>query len=55
VEFPQQVSNFHNGRKLAEIIAEQILVNRGLKPDELSAKPKDLNPVMAEPTNTRSK
>ena len=47
VKFPEVTTNFHNGTKVAEIIVEETKVNRALKTADLSAKPKDLKPVMS--------
>lgn len=48
VNFPQQITKFHGKQKLAEITVEQIKVNGRLIPDNLSAKPADLKPVMSQ-------
>jgi len=45
---PQQISIFHEGRKLAEITVEETKVNHGLKSNDLATKPANLNPVMAQ-------
>jgi len=47
VKFPEVTTSFHNGTKVAEIIVEETKVNRVLKTADLSAKPKDLKPVMS--------
>ncbi|MGO9271960.1 MAG: hypothetical protein ACLQOO_17130 [Terriglobia bacterium] len=47
VRFPQRITKFHDGRKVAAITVEKIMVNRGLRPDDLSARPPDLKPVMS--------
>ena len=49
VKFPQQISNFHNGKKVAAITVEQTRINQGLKLDDLSVKPPDRKPVMPPP------
>jgi len=49
VKFPQRISKFQNGRKVAEITVEQTKLNRGIKASDLSIKPPDLNPVMSRP------
>jgi hypothetical protein len=47
VRFPQRVSNFHSGKKLAEITVEQTKLNSGVNPNDLAIKPPDLKPVMS--------
>jgi len=49
VKFPQRITIFHGAAKLAEITAEQTVVNRGIQRDALAAKPQDLKPVMSAP------
>ena len=47
VKFPQRISSFHNGTRVAVITVEQTRINQGLKLADLSVKPPDLKPVMA--------
>lgn len=49
IKFPHLISKFQGGTKLAEISVEQIKLNRGLKPADLSVKPLDQKPVMSQP------
>jgi hypothetical protein len=49
IRFPQRISKFQNGRKLAEITVEQIKLNGGMKAGDLAVKPPDLKPVMSQP------
>jgi hypothetical protein len=49
VKFPHLISTFQGGTKLAEIVVEQIKLNRGLKVADLSLKPRDQRPVMSQP------
>ncbi len=49
VKFPQRITNFQSGRKLAEITVEQIKLNGGIKAGDLAIKPPDLKPVMSQP------
>ncbi|OLB25280.1 MAG: hypothetical protein DMG41_10170 [Acidobacteria bacterium] len=46
LQFPHRRSNFHFGKKLAEITTEQIRLDTGIKLKDLAIKPTDLNPVM---------
>lgn len=48
VKFPQRISIFHGGRKLAAISVVQTRVNGGIKPDDLATKPVDLKPIMSQ-------
>jgi hypothetical protein len=49
VKFPSRRANFHDGARLAEITADSIIVNGGLKQSDLAAKPSDLKPVLRRP------
>jgi hypothetical protein len=49
VKFPQRITKFQSGRKLAEITLEQIKLNGGIKAGDLAIKPPDLKPVMSQP------
>ena len=49
VKFPQRISNFHNGKRVAVITVERTKINQGLKPADLAVRPPDLKPVMPEP------
>jgi len=49
VKFPQRITKFQGGRKLAEITVEQIKLNSGIKAGDLAIKPPDLKPVMSQP------
>ncbi len=49
VKFPQRITKFQGGRKLAEITVEQIKLNSGIKAGDLAIKPPDLLPVMSQP------
>ena len=49
VKFPQRITKFQSGRKLAEITVEQIKLNGGIKAGDLAIKPPDLKPVMSQP------
>ncbi len=49
VQFPQRITKFQGGRKLAEITVEQIKLNSGIKAGDLAIKPPDLKPVMSQP------
>lgn len=49
VKFPRRITNFHSGKRLAEIAVEQIKLNSGIKPGDLAIKPPDLKPVMSGP------
>jgi len=49
VKFPQQISSFHNGTKVAAITVERTKINHGLKLADLSVKPPDRRPVMPLP------
>ena len=46
VKFPQRISNFHNGKRVAVITVERTKINQGLKPADLAVRPPDLKPVM---------
>ena len=46
LKFPYRRSNFHFGKKLAEITTEQIRLDSGIKLEDLATKPNDLKPVM---------
>jgi hypothetical protein len=47
IRFPRRTGIFRNGVRLGEITVEQIVVNTGLRPEDLSTKPADLNPVQS--------
>jgi hypothetical protein len=47
VRFPNRITNFHSGKRLAEITVEWARLNGGIKPGDLAAKPADLRPVMS--------
>jgi len=47
IRFPHRAAVFKNGVRLAEITVERIESNKGLRRDDLSAKPLDLNPVLS--------
>jgi len=49
VKFPQRITKFHSGRKVAEITVEHTRLNRGIKAGDLANKPPDLKPVMSQP------
>jgi hypothetical protein len=49
VKFPQRITKFHSGAKLAELTVEQIRLNSGIKAGDLAIKPPDLKPVMSQP------
>jgi hypothetical protein len=49
VQFPRHISNFHDGKKLAEITMEQTNLNNGIKASDVAIKPPDLKPVMSRP------
>jgi hypothetical protein len=49
VKFPQRISNFQGGKKLAEITVEQTNFDYGIKLSDLAIKPPDFKPVMARP------
>jgi hypothetical protein len=49
VRFPQRITKFQSGTKLAEITVEQIKLNSGIKAGDLAIKPPDLKPVMSQP------
>ena len=49
LKFPDRISKFQGGAKLAEITVEQIKLNRGLKAADLPVKPPDQKPVMSQP------
>lgn len=49
VKFPSRRANFHDGARLAEITADFIVVNGGLKQNDLAAKPSDLKPALRQP------
>jgi hypothetical protein len=49
VKFPQRITKFQGGRKLAEITVEQIKLNSGIKAGDLAIKPPDLKPVISQP------
>jgi hypothetical protein len=49
VRFPRRLSNFHDGKRMAEITVEQIKLNTGMKAGDLAIKPPDLKPVMSGP------
>jgi hypothetical protein len=51
VKFPQRISNFHDGKKLAEITVEQTNLDHGIKASDLAIKPPDHKPVMASWVN----
>jgi hypothetical protein len=46
IYFPRRIANFHSGVRLAEGTVEVMKLNIGLKSEDLSAKPLDLNPVL---------
>ena len=47
VKFPQGITKFHSGMKVAEITVEQTKLNSGIKAGDLAIKPPDLKPVMS--------
>lgn len=47
IRFPRRTAIFRNGMRLVEITVERIELNKGLRRDDLSAKPGDLNPVLS--------
>jgi hypothetical protein len=47
IRFPRRTAIFRNGVQLVEITVERINLNTGLRRDDLSAKPEDLNPVLS--------
>ncbi|MGB6688901.1 MAG: hypothetical protein WBE76_13795 [Terracidiphilus sp.] len=49
VKFPQRITKFHSGMKVAEIAVEQTRLNSGIKAGDLAIKPTDLKPVMSQP------
>lgn len=49
LQFPLRRSNFHSGRKLAEITTEHLSLDIGIKPQVLGVKPEDFTPVMCSP------
>src|SRR5580698_5189426 len=49
VKFPQRITKFHSGVKVAVITVEQTKLNSGLKAGDLAIKPPDLKPVMSQP------
>jgi hypothetical protein len=49
VKFPQRITKFQGGRKLAEITVERIKLNSAIKAGDLATKPPDLKPVMSQP------
>ena len=49
VKFPQRITKFHSGRKVAEITVEQTKLNIGIKAGDLTIKPSDLTPVLSQP------
>ena len=49
VKFPKHVSNFHDGRKRAEITADMTSLNSNIKQNDLAIEPPDLKPVMSSP------
>jgi hypothetical protein len=48
VKFPQRTSSFHNGNRVTTITVELTKVNQGFKAADLSVKPSNLKPVMAQ-------
>lgn len=48
IHFPRRIANYHSGARLAEITVEHLELNKGLKADELAAKPPDMNPVIPD-------
>jgi hypothetical protein len=49
VKFPQRITKFQGGRKLAEITVQRIKLNSEIKAVDLAIKPPDLKPVMSQP------
>jgi hypothetical protein len=49
VKFPQRITKFHSGVKVAVITVEQTKLNSGIKAGDLAIKPPDLKPVMSQP------
>jgi hypothetical protein len=49
VKFPQHITKFHGGARVAEITTEQIKLNSGIKGGDLAIKPPDLKPVVSQP------
>lgn len=47
IRFPRRTTIFKNGIQVVEIMVEQMNLNNGLRRDDLSAKPVDLNPVLS--------
>jgi hypothetical protein len=48
VQFPRRITNFHNGKRLAEVRVERTTLNGGIRRGDLSIKPADLKPVMGD-------
>ncbi len=46
IRFPRRIAIFRNGVRLAKITVERIDLNKGLRQDDLAAKPEGLNPVL---------
>jgi hypothetical protein len=47
IRFPTKRANYHSGAKLAEMVTQgPVRINRGLKPEELAAKPQDFSPII---------
>ena len=51
LKFPRLRSNFHSGRRLAEITTEKISLDTGINASDLATKPPDLKPVSCEQGN----
>ncbi len=47
IRFPRRTAIFRSGVRLVEITVERIELSKGLRRDDLSAKPEDLNPVLS--------
>ncbi len=48
LEFPRRITNFHSGKRVADIRLRQLKLDSGMKSDDLALKPEDLKPQMSD-------
>jgi hypothetical protein len=55
VKFPRHRSDFHFDKKMAEIMTDEIKINKGIKPSELAIEPTDSKPVICSPPQSKAR
>jgi hypothetical protein len=48
LEFPRRITNFHNGKRVAEIRLLELKLDNRTKSEDLAVKPEDLKPQMSD-------